>query len=148
MWAHRKCNRRHRACMCLHQVLYLYAMIVSLVLCGTLNRGNRDCFWHLCLLLEPLSSYWVALSSLKIKGGALSHCNLMCCVWFIYLDGLPFSEGNQRRSRWELGRGGERERGLATAAVDAELKKSFPGAFLKTAGEVCRDSSGSNMLAC
>jgi hypothetical protein len=44
--------------------------------------------------------------------------------------------------------GGERERGLATAAVDAELKKSFPGAFLKTAGEVCRDSSGSNMLAC
>ena len=56
----------------------------------------------------------------------------------------------QRREeeRGERGRGGERERGLATAAVDAELKKSFPGAFLKTAGEVCRDSSGSNMLAC
>lgn len=63
-----------------------------------------------CLLWGPLSSYWVALSSLKIKGGALSHCNLMCCVWLISLGGLPFSEGNQGRSGGGgiLRRGGKR----------------------------------------
>lgn len=58
-----------------------------------------------CLLWGPLSSYWVALSSLKIKGGALSHCNLMCCVWLISLGGLPFSEKKWQRRGWgeELG---------------------------------------------
>lgn len=43
----------------------------------------------LCL---TVTSYWVAVSSLYEKGGALSYSNLVCHDWVIYIGGLPSNE--------------------------------------------------------
>lgn len=62
------------------------------------------CLWLFCLLLESLSSYWVALYSLDMRVCAWYYCILLCHVWVMSLGDLLFSVWRQG---W--GRGSGRE---------------------------------------
>lgn len=70
------------------------------------------------VLLEPYSSYWIALPRLNIKGGIQSYSNLICLILLIPIEELPLSEQSrgevdcleQMEGRWEEGMGGEERR--------------------------------------
>lgn len=40
------------------------------------------------------SFYWVAWSSLDMRGVAKPYCNLMCLTWLLSMKGLSFLKGN------------------------------------------------------
>lgn len=59
----------------------------------------------------PFSSYWGALSNHNMREGAQSHCNLICLLWLIYLQGLSFSKRNRGRKNRSEGDGWRRRFG-------------------------------------
>lgn len=109
-----------------HQV---YAMVVSLVFCGTPNSGSRSasdsfvCSWD-------SSSCWVALASISVRAVALSllYFALSCLV---VLGDLFFFKERQRgvnlEERRDRNRGivrgwGDRELGVGTGRVGGETE--------------------------
>ena len=81
------------------------------------------------MLLEPLSSYWVVLSTLKTRAFSLSYCILFCHVWLLSLGGLLFLKRKgldleERGGRVHAGRNGGKEN--YDGNVSYKRRLSFP----------------------
>lgn len=71
--------------------------------CGAPKNESGVYFWHICLLLQHFSLFWVDSSRLDLSVGA-SSCHLLCHGWLKSLGGLLYSEGKGKNGSWVGGR--------------------------------------------
>lgn len=98
---------KHGAVVGLHQVLCCGCLVLFL----GFQMWEHMCLWLVCLFLKLLPSSWVALSSFSVRAFALSYYILLCCIWWLSLAGLPFSDGrwaegseSQEKEEWNKGK--------------------------------------------